>query len=258
MKKVESVNDRATVVLVHGAFEHSGRYHELVDQLQKDGYSVIYGDLPGQGRSPGKSGHIRSFQDYIHTIMNWIQHADPNKKVFLMGHSMGGLAVVRTMETAQPKVDGVILSSPALGLLKKASLPLEVVSYILNTFIPSLRIKAPQDPEYITRNKDKIVEFQQDPLIIDKVSVRWYREFQKATREAFSDIQRFPDLPLLLMQAEEDYMVRIEKTAEWFDRVQVKEKRYKQWPGLYHEIYNEPEWEDVYQHTLSFLEDHLK
>ncbi|CDQ21389.1 lysophospholipase [Halobacillus karajensis] len=258
MKKIESENDRATVVLVHGAFEHSGRYQDVIEQLHKDGYSVIYGDLPGQGHSSGKKGHIHSFEDYIHTILKWVEEADPDKKIFLMGHSMGGLAVVRTMETACPNVDAVILSSPALGILRKASLPLEVVSYLLNILIPGLRIKASQNPEYITRNKEKIKAFQQDPLIIDKVSVRWYREFQKATKQAFTDIVCFPDIPLLVMQAEEDHMVKKEKTSEWFDRVPIKKKRYKQWPGMYHEIYNEPEWLDVYEHTKSFIEDYIK
>ncbi|WP_083412550.1 alpha/beta hydrolase [Halobacillus dabanensis] len=258
VRKIESAHDRATVILVHGAFEHSGRYHDLVEQLQKDGYSVIYGDLPGQGESSGKKGHIRSFHDYVNTIQLWLQQADPNKKVFLLGHSMGGLAVVRFMQVVQPDVDGVVLSSPALGILNKASAPLNAASYILNMLIPALRIKAPQNPAYITRNKDKITEYSQDPLIVDRVSVRWYREFQKAIIEAFNDINLFPDVPLLVMQAEEDYMVEVNKTSDWFDKVNVKEKRYKQWPGLYHEIYNEPEWRDVYEYTLSFLDDQLK
>ena len=258
VKKIESDHDRATVVLVHGAFEHSGRYNELVEQLHKDGYSVIYGDLPGQGQSDGKKGHIRSFNDYVNIIQMWIQEANPDKKVFLLGHSMGGLAVIRFMEIVQPAVDGVVLSSPALGILNKASAPLNAASHILNILIPALRFKAPQNPEYITRNKKKITEFLQDPLIVDRVSVRWYREFQKATREAFNDITHFPDVPLLVMQAEEDYMVEVSKTSEWFDKVNVKEKRYKQWPRLYHEIYNEPEWQDVYKYTVSFLDDQLK
>ncbi|QAS53884.1 alpha/beta hydrolase [Halobacillus litoralis] len=257
MKKLESVDDNATIVLVHGAFEHGGRYKELVERLRQDHFSVIYGDLPGQGVSEGKKGHIHSFKDYTNTIKSWVEQANPEKKVFIIGHSMGGLAVIRFMEEKQTKVDGVILSSPAVSILNKASKPLEAVSYLLNHITPSLRIKASQQPEIITRNPKKITEFNEDPLIIDKVSVRWYREFQKATRQAFLNIDKFPDVPLLVMQAEADYMVDARKTTEWFDKVASKEKSYKQWPGLYHEIFNEPEFEDVYRYTRSFIDNHL-
>ncbi|WP_226580086.1 alpha/beta hydrolase [Halobacillus litoralis] len=257
MKKLETPDDKATIILVHGAFEHGGRYNDLIDRFREDGFSVIYGDLPGQGRSKGKKGHIHSFNDYVATIQTWYEQADPNKKVFIIGHSMGGLAVIRFMEEREPEVDGVVLSSPAVGILNKASRALEVVSHLLNKFTPSLRVKAPQKPEIITRNQKKIDEFNNDPLIIDRVSIRWYREFQKATRLAFSAIEKFPDVPLLVMQAEEDFMVEVESTTEWFNKVVTKEKSYKRWPGLYHEIFNEPEWEDVYDYTHTFLKNHM-
>lgn len=89
MEKLESARDRATIILVHGAFEHMGRYKELVERFRRDGFSVIYGDLPGQGLSDGKKGHIRSFGDYVETIQSWYEQADPEKAVFLLGHSMG-------------------------------------------------------------------------------------------------------------------------------------------------------------------------
>lgn len=257
MKKVESKEDRATVILVHGAFEHGGRYKAIVQRLHQDGFSVIYGDLPGQGGTNGKKGHIDSFVDYINTIHLWLLQANPKKKVFIIGHSMGGLAVIRTMEMLRLQVDGIVLSSPALGIKNKASLPIEALTFPLNLMAPSLRFNASQDPNIITRNPLKATEFLQDPLVIKKVSVRWYREFQKAIKLAFEEIARFPEVPLLVMQAEEDHMVEMEKTKEWFHNVPVNNKRYKQWPGLYHELYNEPEWEEVYQETLTFLEEQL-
>ncbi|MBN8235566.1 lysophospholipase [Halobacillus kuroshimensis] len=253
MEKLESTRDRATIILVHGAFEHKGRYKELADRFRQDGFSVIYGDLPGQGLSDGKKGHIRSFGDYVETIQSWYEQADPDKKIFLLGHSMGGLAVIRFMEEKQPQLDGVILSSPAVQIRNKTTRPLEALSYLMNVFTPSLRMKAGQNPENVTRNQIKVEEFRQDPLVIDKVSVRWYREFQKAGSRAFQQVNRFPDVPLLVMQAEEDLLVDPARTKEWFNHVDTSEKSYKLWPGLYHEIFNEPENDQVYHYTQSFL-----
>jgi lysophospholipase len=257
MRKLVSEQNLATIVIVHGAFEHSGRYDDLAEQFQKDGLNVIYGDLPGQGKAKGKKGHIRRFNDYVKTIGYWINEADESRPVFVLGHSMGGVAVIRAMQELQPFVDGVILSSPAAGILNGAGQPLEALSHIINKAWPTLRVKAPMKPEMVTRNEELIKRDKQDTMILSKVSIRWYREFKEAIKQSFQQIDLFPDIPLLVMQAEEDLMVDIEKTKEWFHKVSCKEKCYKQWPGLYHEIFNEPEWNTVYNYTLNFIKLHV-
>ncbi|QHT47475.1 alpha/beta hydrolase [Halobacillus sp. ACCC02827] len=258
MNKKQSPASDGTIIIVHGAFEHGGRYERLADRLHKDGFDVIYGDLPGQGNSPGRKGHIHSFEEYIKTVEGWIGEADPDKKIFLLGHSMGGLVTVRVMEQLQQKMDGIILSSPALAIKGSVSAPVEWLSYLLNIIAPSLRMDANQDPSLITRDTVKVEQFRKDPLVLKKVSVRWYREFQRASRLAFRDVNQFPDVPLLVLQAGRDELVVAEKTAEWFHIVDAKEKTYKEWPELYHELFNEPEWEDVYLYTLGFLQQQLK
>ncbi|MGI8315731.1 alpha/beta hydrolase [Halobacillus mangrovi] len=257
MIKLVSEQNLATIVIVHGAFEHAGRYDELAAHFQKDGFSVIYGDLPGQGKSTGKKGHIYKFDEYIKTIGYWITKADESRPIFVLGHSMGAIAVIRAMQTFHPMVDGVILSSPAAGIQNGAGKTLEAFSHIINRVWPTLSVKAPMKPEMVTRNQELIIRDKQDSMILSKVSIRWYREFRKAIKQSFQNIDRFPDVPLLVMQADKDLMVDIEKTKEWFNKVSCKEKCYKQWPGLYHEIFNEPEWNTVYNYTKSFITLHL-
>ncbi|MCA0984469.1 alpha/beta hydrolase [Halobacillus yeomjeoni] len=258
MTSFVSDQSAATVIIVHGAFEHSGRYDDLASQFHKDGFDVIYDDLPGQGRSPGKKGHIKSFHEYIETIQKWIEKADPDKPVFLLGHSMGGIAVIRTMQKVKPRVEGVILSSPAAGILNGAEKPMEIASYILNRLSPRLRVKASLQPNLITRNEKVILKDEDDDLILDKVSIRWYREFKQGIKEAFRHTDQFPDVPLLVMQAGDDRIVDVSKTKEWFHKIDLTEKSYKQWPGLYHEIFNEPEWPMVYEYSLNFMQLQLK
>ncbi|MFD2922781.1 alpha/beta hydrolase [Halobacillus naozhouensis] len=247
---------QTTIVIVHGAFEHIGRYQHLIKQLKDDGYKVICRDLPGQGRSEGVKGHIDSFHQYIHTIEEWLQEADEGP-VFLLGHSMGGLAVIRTMQQIKPKVNGVILASPAVGILEGASKPMEVASRMLNRVCPKLQVGTQLKSEKVTRNESVRKRDGEDALILEKVSVRWYREFQHNIQQAFVKINEFPEVPLLIMQAGEDLMVDAEKTKEWFHSVDLSEKTYKEWPGLYHEIFNEPEWKQVYTYTSHFIHQQL-
>ncbi|MFQ3544713.1 lysophospholipase [Halobacillus rhizosphaerae] len=258
MKKIVKCNNPlGTIIIVHGAFEHAGRYHELAKRFHEDGFNVIYGDLPGQGDTPGLKGHIKRFDSYIQTIKGWIFEADDQVPLFLLGHSMGGTAVIRAMEELKPSVSGVILSSPAAGIMNGPSKPMEVISHILNAIWPSLRVKSPLNPHLVTRNETVSTRDQEDAFILDRVSVRWYREFRKAIQESFDYIDQFPDVPLLVMQAGEDYIVDQSKTLEWFHKTAVKEKTYKEWEGFYHELFNEPDSEIVYQYTLQFLQQQL-
>ncbi|ASF40218.1 alpha/beta hydrolase [Halobacillus halophilus] len=258
MKRLNSNQNLATIIIVHGAFEHAGRYHSLAESFQKGGFNVIYGDLPGQGLAEGKKGHIKNFETYIDTVRQWLQKADSSRPVFLLGHSMGGTVVMRVMQELKPSVNGVILSSPAAGILNGASKSLEAVTHVINKVWPSVLVKAPFKPEYVTRNPEVIAKDKQDTLIIEKVSIRWYKEFRKAIKKSFSEVEEFPDVPLLVMQAGEDHMVDPEKTREWFHKVGCQEKTYKEWPGFYHEIFNEPEQEDVYNFALNFIHFQVK
>ncbi|SDY03233.1 MULTISPECIES: alpha/beta hydrolase [Salimicrobium] len=255
LKEYISVTPKAVIVVVHGAFEHGGRYRTLAEKFQTDGYSVVVGDLPGQGDDIDNRGHIRSFRQYLDTIEGWVEYAkEVEVPVFLLGHSMGGLAVIRALQEKSLPVQGVILSSPALGIKNGASKPLEAMAKVMDRLSPSLLVSYPYRPETVTRNENVWEQDRKDDKILQKVSVRWYKEFQRAIKVARD--KPFSDVPLLLMQAGEDKMVNSEDTKRWFDAQNLTEKAYKEWPGLYHELFNEPEWEEVYRYALSFIEIH--
>src|SRR5690625_4840620 len=108
---------RGVIVIVHGAGEHHGRYKWLAEKWNEHGFEVIMGDLPGQGKSRGKRGHIQSFSQYIDVVGEWIEAARKrNLPILLLGHSMGGLIIIRLLMERAIVVHGVILSSPCLGL----------------------------------------------------------------------------------------------------------------------------------------------
>ncbi|WP_181349490.1 alpha/beta hydrolase [Thalassobacillus sp. CUG 92003] len=258
MKKLFADEPLATLVIVHGAFEHSGRYDRLAAKFQSEGFHVIYGDLPGQGSTYENRGHINFFEEYIEETAAWLQEASSlGLPLFVIGHSMGGIVVIRTMQKLRPEVNGVILSSPALGIKDAPSKWLTGLTKALNVLFPKFKVKTPTFAEKVTRNPRVIAQDKQDPYILKKVSVRWYSEFASGIEKAFRDYQAFPDVPLLVMQAGQDLMVEKEKTEEWFDMVDLHDKTYQDWPDLYHEVFNEPEWEEVVNDTLSFIKQRL-
>jgi lysophospholipase len=254
----ESQNAKGVFVLVHGANEHHARYTWLIDKLVKDEFHVVMGDLPGQGENPKYKGHIDSFQEYIDTITMWYERAVQFQlPVFLLGHSMGGLAVIQTMLKKNLNVNAVILSSPCLALVNRPSKLTHYSSLILNKVSPKIRVSTNLKKGSGTRCQKMRKWDESDPHSVKKISVRWYFELVAAMNDSHREVKNFPDVPLLLLQGGNDLIVDKESVIPWFNNLNITEKYYKEWPGLYHEVFNEPEKEKVYNVARMFTELHL-
>ena len=109
-----------TVLLVHGLGEHAGRYGELAANLHQWGFAVRAYDQQGHGQSEGARGDMLrpgSLQaDLCRVIDDTRQHPSlQGTPLILLGHSMGGLVVARTLAEGLRAGDAAGLSSPALG-----------------------------------------------------------------------------------------------------------------------------------------------
>ena len=71
-------------------------------------------------------------------------------------------------------------------------------------------------------------------------------------------IDKLPDIPMLVMQGGDDKIVNKQTVRDWFNYVPLSEKRLKEWPKCYHEIFNEPEREDVFEYGKDFVISQLK
>lgn len=259
MWKWEADDAKGVMVMVHGASEHHRRYKWLIEKWISEGFHVIMGDLPGQGLSIRNRGHIDTFDEYIQEIMRWIEEAKRYElPIFLLGHSMGGLAVIRTLQENHVSIEAVILSSPCVDLIKYPPTHLEALSVVLNRFAPAIKVRSHIDTGIATRNQEIIELDKNDSLFVRKVSVRWYRELVKAMKLAHKLVDKFPNVPLLVMQAGQDKIINTDSVKEWFNGLENDEKMYKEWNGLYHEIFNEPEREEVFHYVKHFALIHCK
>jgi lysophospholipase len=251
---------KAVIVMIHGAMEHHRRYGWLIEMWRTSGFHVIMADLPGQGMtSRSRRGHIDSFDEYITEVKDWIQAAYRYElPVFVIGHSMGGLIAIRLLQEERLNIAGLILSSPCLGLVHTPSKLLNMLSYLLNRVFPSLRMDSGISVQMATRNEDIWEADSNDTLYITKVSIRWYRELADSIKQAFENLEKTQDVPLLVMQGGDDKIVNKASVKEWFNHAPLSEKRFKEWPKCYHEIFNEPEREDVFDYAKDFVTSQLK
>jgi lysophospholipase len=251
---------KAVIVMVHGAMEHHRRYGWLIEMWRLSGFHVIMGDLPGQGMTTrSRRGHIDSFDEYIFEVKDWIQAAYQfNLPVFLIGHSMGGLISIRLLQQEKLNLAGVVLSSPCLGLVHQPPKMTNLFSSVLNIVSPSFKVNSGLTIDMATRNNEVREADMNDTLYITKVSVRWYHELIQAIQLAFENNDEIQDLPFLLMQGGEDKIVNKHTVREWFNDVPLSEKRFKEWSKCYHEIFNEPEREEVFEYAKDFFNSQLK
>ncbi|RBP93777.1 lysophospholipase [Cytobacillus firmus] len=261
MWKWETEGDaNGVIVMVHGAMEHHRRYGWLIEMWRLAGFHVIMGDLPGQGMtSRSRRGHIDSFDEYILEVQDWVHAAyEFELPVFLLGHSMGGLIAIRLLQEERMNLAGVILSSPCLGLVQQPSKFLNFLSLGLNSVMPGLKMDAGLSVDMATRNQDVLDADLNDSLYVTKVSVRWYRELVSAIKLAFENLDKIQDVPLLVLQGGDDKIVNKTTVREWFNLAPFSEKRFKEWPKCYHEVFNEPEREEVFEYAKDFVNSQLK
>jgi lysophospholipase len=236
---------RATVLFIHGLGEHSDRYERLAGRLVADGIACLAFDLRGHGRSTGRRGHIVRFADYLADVdaaRSELQRRRPGVPLFLLGHSLGGLILLRYLLENPQGIAGGVLSSPYLGDLPEMAPP-KIVTFLarlLSRLCPILPFKTGIRPDRVSRDPEEVRAYREDPRIFDTVTPRFYTETQRAQEEVHAAASTFP-VPLLLMQSGADRLVDPQATRRWAKAAPQDLVDFVEWEGFYHEMFNEPE-----------------
>jgi alpha-beta hydrolase superfamily lysophospholipase len=251
---------RGTVLLVHGLGEHIGRYDAVAQRLNAEGFSVAGYDQRGHGRSHGARGRIASADALLRDlslVIDAARAARPGPLV-LLGHSMGGSVAARYVAEgtlAQPAawhraVDALVLSSPALdpgmGAFQKLLLA------VLGPLAPNLGVGNGLQPQWVSRDAAVVRAYVDDPLVHDRVAPRMVRFIVDAG--AFVQAQAAAwRVPTLLMWAGADRCVAPAGSAAFAAAAPAALLTAREFPGLAHEIFNEPEREEVLQALCAWL-----
>lgn len=255
-------DERARLVIAHGLGEHSGRYGHVIELLNQMSVSVWALDHRGHGRSGGKRGHIKSFDHYLADLSTLIGmvHKDKaaNEKVLLLGHSMGGLMSLYFALNFPELIDGVIASSPGLGMIVEVPGFKKALGGFMSSVWPSMTMGNELDATKISHDAGVVKAYQDDPLVHDRVSARWFTEFMKAMAHA-NDQAPGMRVMTLMQVAGDDRLVNSAVSRTFFDKLGVSDKKLHFYDGLYHEIYNEiPEDRArVLSDLQAWLEEHI-
>lgn len=246
-------NSKAIVIIVHGLCEHSGRYEEVTSFLNKNQFTVYRYDLRGHGKSGGKNAYLKDFKNLskdLHFVCEFVKWQNPDRKVFVLGHSMGGFSALIYGIIYKDKIDGIILSS--------------AFSYNGNKDIRWMGVFLPKhiylrsNSRTVNYNKFchdvKVIErYKKDPLIRHKVGIGLIRELFKGAVFVKENINDFK-YDTLILHGKGDKLINYKDSVNVFTNISSKNKKIILYNELYHEILNEKQNKVIYEDILKWID----
>jgi len=250
---------KAVVLLAHGYAEHAGRYEHVAKRLTDAGYAVYAVDHWGHGRSDGTPGFVprfTAFTDGMAELLTLVEVNHGDMPRLLLGHSMGGLISTLFLIERQSAFVAAALSGPAIVPGAPPSRFTVWISRFLSRFFPRLGVLA-LDANGVSRDPAVVAAYLADPLVYTgKIGARLGKEFMDAMAAAQAGASKIT-LPILLQHGEKDSLASVAGSQYLFDHVSSADKILKIYPGLFHEIYNEPERDAVLDDLVGWFDAHV-
>jgi alpha-beta hydrolase superfamily lysophospholipase len=250
---------RATVGVIHGYGDHSGRYLPTLGHLATLGYATHAFDYRGHGQSDGRRGYCDVFSDYLGDLEAFLERLRTSAgdgQLFLLAHSNGALITLLHALTRAPTVAGAIFTSPYLDLAFPPP-PLKLaMARTLGRLVPWLPMPTGIPLDVLTHDREFLRATERDPLYNRKATPRWFFESRRAQAEVRGRAAEFRWHSLFL-QGDSDGLASLPATRHFFDLIGSHDKELIVYPGFRHEILNEPEHASVWEDIDAWLESRL-
>lgn len=248
---------KATVCLLHGVCEHSGRYERVAESLTSAGYAVSSFDLRGHGRSSGSRGDARfapTMRD-IDALIAEDRERTPAGKLFMYGQSLGGLLTLAYVLDRAPAVSGVVASAPVLHTALSKQRVKVLAAKSIGWVLPSLGMRPGLVDTKLMRDDAVLAERRRDPLVIDRVTAGLARDVLDTTGRVLRDAHRFP-APLLLIHGRADEVNFLSGSEEMISKVKG-DRTLRVYDDVLHHPHNDPERHRIFADVVAWLDQHL-
>ncbi|MDO8057269.1 alpha/beta fold hydrolase [Candidatus Phytoplasma gossypii] len=237
---------KANIIITHGLGESSYDYLFLIDFLVKNNFNVIAYDVRGHGKSLGKRGDIKNFHifsDDLAKLVQYVRQMYP-MKVFLIGHSMGGI-IVNNYITKYNNIDGAIISSAPSREISNCLLnyPFYAFSFLQRkklNFKSSKISHIPLDIDY-------------QPYRLESVSYRLLRNLlvlsMRYLKKNFSSYVT----SVLLLYSIKDQIIPYQNGIYLLDSIQSNDKQLKLYQETYHNLFHDIEKFQICNDILVWL-----
>lgn len=251
--KTVRAEDKAVCVVVHGLCEHGGRYDYVCQKLNEAGIGTYRFDHRGHGRSDGEKAYADDYNHFhqdTNTVVDMAIEENPDKPVFLLGHSMGGLSVcLYGIEYPGKSIKGIITTGAAirddLNIIGGVPAELDEHVQIPNTIGPA-----------VCSVPEIVAAYESDPYTAQIFTPGIMRTIGKGMDYFNPNIQKFA-YPVLIMHGEKDVLISYNSSINFFAQASSTDRQLKIYGGLFHEILNEYCRDEVISDIVHWIENRL-
>lgn len=246
---------QGVVVLAHGFGEHARRYDHVAQRFGAAGLVTYALDHRGHGRSGGKRVHVRDIGEYtadFATLVAIAGREHPDVPRIVLGHSMGGGIVFAYGSDHSADYDLMVLSGPAVAAQEGVSAAVVFVGKRLGAVLPGVPVQE-LDADAVSRDPAVVRAYTDDPLV-------WHGKIPAGVARALVQVgesvpQRARNVtrPVLVVHGSEDRLVPAGGSERLVDNLAADDVHLKIYPGLYHEVFNEPERDRVLDDVVSWI-----
>ena len=277
-------NSIGNVIIMEGMEEHSSRYDNFAQYLNKEGFNVYCIDVYGQGENVNadmsnlgiwpKSGFRKQVQA-VDALVEKLRISC--KPTYIFSHSMGSFMCQDYIQRYTEHVSKVVLcgsgaKNPAVPIgyqlarlivhkknrNKKAKLLNKLMFGNFNK-----KIKNPRTPyDWLSVNEENVDRYIADPLCGYGPTNGFCLEFVKGMNRLHKKkfLQKIrKDLGIFIISGSDDpvtnYSKDVKKLSDMYKKLGVKNVQSKVYEGLRHEILNEDSREEVYKDIVNFFKE---
>jgi lysophospholipase len=263
---------RGALVVVSGRSEQMAKYAELIYDLRRSGYAVYLLDHRGQGESgrllaaPTK-GHVDAFARYVDDLdrfLTTVVRAARPRRVFALGHSMGGAITALHAARHPGGFDAIVLASPMLQIAaeRASPMPARLARLAVRLGAGARSIPAKDNVLTLSAARDAVrraIERRYPATVIDRPTFGWADQAFAASREARARAGQIT-APVLILQAMQDQVVSLEAQHEVCRRINTAGGacRLHLFPDAVHELFQERDGirDEAIAATLAFFDHH--
>ncbi|MDR6546358.1 alpha-beta hydrolase superfamily lysophospholipase [Chryseobacterium rhizosphaerae] len=278
---------KATLLIVHGMQEHSGRYAEIAEYFAAHGIAVLTYDHLGHGKSVKEKKDIGFFQlekpderlvADAEMMADYLVEQYPDVPHFILGHSMGSFITRCLLQKASSKFSGAIITGtggplPGIDLLRAYLSLANTIAPHHRTFLNSVftsvnnkyfkKDKDFSDTSWLSVNSKNRKAFEQDELcgipFTNNAFYTLFSVYKKATARNWADsISR--SFPFLFVSGQDDpigdFSKGVRYTVDHLKSDGFQDVSQEIYSGMRHEILNEEIREEVLNTVCDWISKH--
>ena len=247
---------KATVIIVHGHGDHSGGLHNINFGLVQEGYIVYTFDLRGHGKSSGKRGFIKSWDEFrgdLHKFRKLVSKKQPGLPLYMIGHSMGGVIALDYAIDFSSGISGIIAIAPAISY--------EVTRFerfgitLMGKLKPDLSIK--KSRLLMTKNSAMTAKFYSDSLRHNTITPGLGRGLIQGVSRVLNQAPLIT-MPFLLQYGLRDKITPPTKLGSFFKQVSSKDKQLIEYPAAKHRPFDGAGKEQFLSDMITWLDQQVE